>query len=458
MPQITKQEAEIFREKVRNNPEWFFGEILKRPLYSKEKEIISAVKDNSEVSIRSCNASGKTYTAGGLVHWWLVGFEDAVVITTAPTGRQVKEILWREIKSACAGKNLYPKDAVLETKINLGEKWFALGLSTDQPEQFQGFHSKHLLVIVDEASGVEDLIYEAIDGLKPEKILLIGNPLRNSGRFANTFKEQGIFKMHISAFDTPNITNGQVVIPGLITLGDIDRIKRRYGEDSDVYRVRILGEFPKGEADALISIDEVVRAMDREVKVNPSFEKKMGIDVARYGNDRSVIVIRRMEKILRKEILGGQDLMSLTGQIIKFANEENIRSENINIDVIGMGTGVADRLKEQGWMINEVNVALPANDAEHYANIRAEIYSDIKDWISSAQLTKDDDWYELVNIKYKFTSKGQMIIESKEDMKKRGIESPDVADALAMTFAKANVKQNQVSSFTPRLREFKMRY
>jgi len=444
--QLEKEKAIQFQEKIRNEPKWFFDTILKRPLWAKEEEILLAVKDNRDVSVRSCNASGKTYTAGGIVHWYLMGFEDAVVITTAPTGRQVKEVLWREIKAGCSGRHLYPINSVLETKIGLGDKCFALGLATDTPDQFQGFHSKNLMVIVDEASGVDDTIFEAIDGLKPTRILLLGNPLRTTGRFANTFKEEGIKKIAISAFDTPNLKEGRIVIPGLITKEDVEKIKQRYGEDSDVYRVRILGEFPKAESDVLISIDEVYQAINREVVVNPQFEKKMGVDIARYGDDRSVIVIRQMEKVLRKEVIQGADLMSLAGQIIKIAKEDYVKPENINLDVIGMGAGVVDRLREQGWKVNGINVAMPAQDPEHYANLRAELYNKIKDWIKKAQLTKDDDWYELTNVKYKFTSKGQMIMEKKEDMKKRGIPSPDVADALTLTFASMGIISYQQAS------------
>lgn len=440
-----EQIAKDFREKVRENPEWFFSQILNRPLWDKEREIIQALKENSQVSVRSCNASGKTYTAGGIVNWYLAGFEDAVVITTAPTERQVREVLWREIKSAAfSGKlPLYSGKNILETKINLGDKWFALGLATDTPDQFQGFHSKNLLVIVDEASGIEEPIFEAIDGLKPTKILLLGNPLRTTGRFANTFKEEGIVKISISAFDTPNLKQQSIVIPGLITQQDVDKMKQRYGEDSDVYRVRILGEFPRAEADVLISMDDVYKAINNEVVVNPQFEKKMGVDIARYGDDRSVIVIRQMEKVIRKEIIQGSDLMSLAGQIIRIAKEEYVRAENINLDIIGMGAGVVDRLREQGWKVNGVNVAMAAKDTQSYANLRAELYNMIKAWLTNkdkpAQLTKDDDWYELTNVKYKFTSKGQMLMEAKEDMKKRGIPSPDVADALSFTFANSGM-------------------
>ena len=250
-----------------------------------------SIKNNRETAVRSCNASGKTFTAARAAHWWLLGHKDSVVITTAPTGRQVREVLWREIRAACSGKGLYPKGAVLQTQINLGDKWFALGLSTDEPDQFQGFHAEYLLVIVDEASGVPVEIFEAIDGLKPDRALLIGNPLTNEGRFASSFKEPGVSKIHISAFDTPNVIARENIIPGLITIEDINKFKNRYGEDSDVYRVRVLGEFPKADVDTVISVDEVATAMEREVKVPKYWEKKMGVDVARGPEDWAIYVV-----------------------------------------------------------------------------------------------------------------------------------------------------------------------
>jgi phage terminase large subunit len=450
---------------IRENPIWFSEEILKTPLWQKEREILLAIKNNKEVSVRSCNAAGKSYTAARVVHWWLLGNRDSIVITTAPTGRQVREVLWREIKDAVANKPIYPSNSILETKINIDNKWFALGISTDQPDQFQGFHSSNLLVIVDEASGVDDLIFEAIDGLKPAKILLIGNPLRNTGRFANSFKEARISKIQISAFDTPNLiasgfdsfekfqelwsregvagflNKNKIVIPGLITLDDVVKFAQRYGTESDVFRVRVLGEFPKAEAESFISIDEINSAMNRDVQVMPQWEKKMGVDIARYGDDRTVFVIRQMEKVLRKEVYVNQDLMIIAGYIIKVAKEENIMPENIFIDAIGMGAGVVDRLREQGWNVNAINTSLPADDREHYANLRAELAGYVKEWLQSGQLPKDDDFFEAANIKYKFTSKGQLQLESKEEMKKRGLPSPDVFDALALTFAYSSTNQ-----------------
>jgi hypothetical protein len=433
---LKKNEIKKWQAKIREDPLWHQREILKRTLWEKEEEILLALRDNPEVAVRSCNASGKTFTAAGAVHWWLMGFPHSIVITTAPTFRQVKDILWREIRAAVVGKGFYDEDKILDTKISIRDRWFALGLSTDQPDQFQGFHSPYLLAVIDEASGVDDVIFEAIDGLKPNKILAIGNPLRNTGRFAKMFQEPGVVKISISAFDTPNVKAGKIIIPGLITLEDVEKFKQRYGEDSDVYRVRVLGEFPKAEAESLISIDDVAKAMAREVQVLPQWEKKLGVDVARYGTDRTVFIVRQMEKVLRKEVFTQQETMAIAGLVIKIAKEEGVKPENIFLDETGLGAGVVDRLREENWNVNGVNVASSAEDEEHYANLRAELGWKIKEWLKTAQLPKDDDFYEMVNIRYKFNSKGQLLLESKEDIKKRGLPSPDVFDALMLTFAK----------------------
>ena len=432
----TRQEIVKFQEKIRLDPVFFVEKVLGNPLWEKQKEILEAVRDNHEVAVRSCHASGKSYVAGRIVHWWLNAHKDSVVITTAPTFRQVKEVLWREIKGACRGKKIYPEKSVLDTSINISDQWFALGLSTDKPDQFQGFHSPHLMVLIDEASGIQPEIEEAIDGLTPEKIVRIGQPLSNLGRFADSFRIAGVKKMQISALDVPNVKEERNVIPGLITKQDIENFRIRYGEDSNVYRVRVLGEFPTQDTDSLISVNDISAAIQREVKVPEQFEKKLGVDVARFGDDRTAIVVRQMEKVIRKEVFAGFDTMVITGKVLAIAKEEHIKGENIYVDVIGVGAGVYDRIKEQGWKANAVNVSERPQDKENYLNLRAELYANkLKEWVKTADLPNDDDFYELANIKYKFNSRGQLQIESKEDMKKRGLESPDVADALMLTFA-----------------------
>lgn len=435
-----KTQIVAFQEKIRNDPVFFIEKVLGNPLWEKQKEILEAVRDNAEVAVRSCHASGKSYVSGRIVHWWLNSYKDSVVITTAPTFRQVKEVLWREIKGSVLGKHIYPEKAILDTSINISPQWFALGLSTDKPDQFQGFHSPHLMVLIDEASGIEPEIEEAIDGLTPEKIVRIGQPLKTTGRFADSFRYPNVKKMQISAFDTPNVKEQRVMIPGLITKEDVEKFRIRYGEDSNVYKVRVLGEFPSQDVNSLISIDDVSKAIQRDLDILPHWEKKMGVDVARFGDDRTAIVIRQMQKVTRKEIFSGMDTMQIAGHILRIAKEEFILADNIFIDVIGIGAGVYDRLKEQGWETNAVNVAESPEDKENYINLRAELYAGkLKEWIKTADLPNDDDFYELANIKYKFNSQGKFQIESKEDMKKRGLESPDCADALMLTFASKGI-------------------
>lgn len=434
--ELRPENIDVFLERIRKDPLFFVENVLGGALWEKEKEILNSVRDNAVTAVRSCHASGKSYTSARVVVWWLTAFPDSVVITTAPTFRQVKEILWREIHSAIKDKGVFPPEVVLDTQINISPAWFALGLSSDKSDQFQGFHSPHLLAVVDEASGVSNEIFEAVDGLVPERVLLLGNPLSNQGRFADSFKMPNVSKIHISAFDTPNVKEGVRRIAGLITMQDVDKIRTYYGEDSDVYRVRILGEFPKQDADSLISVDDVSKAMERDVPVLPYWEKKMGVDPARFGDDRTVIVVRQMEKVIRKEVFVSLDTMAITGHVLNIAKEERVLSQNINVDEIGIGAGIVDRLREQGWRVQGVNVGEKAKDDEHYANLRAELYdAGIKPWLKTGSIPKDDDFYELASIRYKFNSQGQMLLEKKEDMKKRGMKSPDVADALALTFS-----------------------
>jgi hypothetical protein len=178
--------------------------------------------------------------------------------------------------------------------------------------------------------------------------------------------------------------------------------------------------------------------MEREVKVLPQWEKKLGIDVARFGDDRTVFTVRQMGKVLRKEVMSKLDTMSTTGKGLAIAKEEYIKAHNIFVDGVGMGAGVVDRFKEQGWEVNDVNTGAKAEDEEHYGNLRAELAGKVKEWLKTGQLPRDDDYYEMANIKYKFNSKGQIMLEKKEDMKKRELPSPDVFDSLCLTFAGAS--------------------
>lgn len=435
--------------------------------------IARAVKERKDVAIRSCHSSGKTWDLARIVLWFLSNFPHSNVITTAPTFRQVEQLLWRDIRIAHRNAIIPVGGTMLMTRWEIDLDWFAIGLSTDIPENFQGFHAPYILVVVDEASGVPENIFEAIDGITSGGIavvIMIGNPTKISGSFAKAMKSPDVIKLHISGFDTPNVKAGYTIVPGLMAPDYPEKMARKYGKDSDVYRIKVLGEMPRAESDTLISVDDVEQAQrrklpdysklwicsndaqeydgdsacpkcgktDRRLK----FPKKMGVDVARFGNDDSVIVIRQGGKVLRRESRHGQDTMEIAGWAKRVSKEESITAENMFVDVIGIGAGVVDRLKELGLTVNAVNVADKAVDEEAYVNLRAEASWAVRKAFKDGDVElpeNDENFLELTNIKYKFPG-GRIQIEAKEDMKKRGLQSPDTADALMLTYAPSKPK------------------
>jgi phage terminase large subunit len=325
---------------------------------------------------------------------------------------------------------------VLQTQIDCGANWYATGFSTDTEVNFQGPHSPHgVLFIGDEASGLAEWLFQAASGFMTEagaKMLLIGNPNVASGYFYNshlTWPERQRF--HISAFDVPE----HVLRPDWK-----DECLRDWGEDNPAYQVRVLGEFPEQSEDSLISLKWIVAAQERELERIGQIE--MGVDIARFGSDESVAYVRHGSCAYRVEGWRGNDTMQSAGRTASLWRETG--TAVVKVDEIGVGAGVLDRLKEQGIPAEGINVGEAAFDNEHYANRRSEIFWDLRERFRTGDIAipKDDDLLmaQLVALKFTYTSRGQIKLESKEDMAKRrgtaqGWASPDRADALAITFA-----------------------
>ena len=200
----------IFSDRVvaGEDPGWFAERFLGASPWKKQRDVLRGLRDHDLVAVRSCNGSGKTFTAALATLWWLHMHDEATVITTAPSERQVKDLLWREIRHLHAKNPEYLGGKLTSTRLELSEKRFAYGFSTDTAGRFQGFHSKNILVIVDEAAEVREFIFDAIFGCltsENAKMLMIGNPSRLAGTFYDAFhKNRARWKtIHISAFDTP---------------------------------------------------------------------------------------------------------------------------------------------------------------------------------------------------------------------------------------------------------------
>jgi hypothetical protein len=214
----------------------------------------------------------------------------------------------------------------------------------------------------------------------------------------------------------------------------------QYGEDSTVSRVEVLGQFPKSDDDTVISLELARAAVNRDVALTASEPVIWGLDVARFGNDRSALCIRQGNTVFEVKIFHKMDLMQLCGTIKNLYDTATVMNQpsEIMVDVIGIGSGVVDRLREQDLPVRGVNVAESPASKKNYLNLRAELWWSMREWLAArdCRLPDDDELIaELISPSYTYTSSGKIKIEPKEKMKKRGIKSPDKADALALTMA-----------------------
>ena len=413
--------------------------------WKKQREILSAIAKHNRVAVRSCNGSGKTFTAALAAIWWLMSFDEAIVITTAPTERQVKNLLWREIRSLHLKNRELIGGKITSTRLELSSNRYAFGFSTNTTERFQGFHNQNLLVIVDEASGVKEPIFDAIRSClttENAKLLMIGNPQNLSGTFYNAFHKNRTQweTIHISAFDTPAFTReihaDTPPPPGILTREWVDEIESFAGEENSRYQIHVLGEFPSQADDTLIPLKWIEKAANKQLAPSDEHETIMGLDVARFGDSKTIAIVRRGPQVIELREFPSAELMETTGRAQELANRHNVKT--IFVDQVGIGAGVADRLKElKTASVVGVNAGLKASDTERFANLRAEMFHGIRQRFVDRDIAIPNDpelISQLASLTYTFTSRGQLKMQSKEQIRNSGLPSPDKADALTLAF------------------------
>lgn len=421
--------------------------------------MLESVRDHNVTAVRSCNSAGKSWGAGRVAIWFLACHYPSIVITTAPTDRQVQNF-WKEIRLAHAKANPPIGGRLLTQQLTLADNWFAWGFTARERDKsrFSGFHSENILVIVDEAAGVSGDIYEQIDGLLSSgarrRLLMLGNPTDHSGEFASSFKRPSVSKIAISAFDTPNFTefgitledirdgtwsekigDAELPTPHLIVPDEVRGKWEKWGEGSPMFQSRVLGQFPDQGEDTLIPLAWIERAQHRTLE--PGEPVELGCDVARFGSDESVIGVRRGKVYRRVTGLHSRDTMEVSGRIVQamVASGASIAK----VDEIGVGGGVVDRLAELGRPVVGVNASHAALDSERFANARAEWFWNIREMLEHDELDLDEHDEELASqlasIKWKPDSRGRVRLEPKDETAKRINRSPDDADTMAHTFA-----------------------
>jgi hypothetical protein len=473
------------RQRLGLNPTW------------QQQKVLDAIKrPGAKVSVRSGHGIGKDAIAAGIIWWFMEVHDFPRCACTAPSAHQLRDILWGELAkwkrradriSASSGHmSRFWLDSLFQVNQNSIQdlesplEWYAIARTArkENPEALQGLHASDLdidesgksatsrsdtslLFIIDEASGVPDIIFEVAEGAlssTDSRVLMLGNPTRNTGYFAASHKHrrQDFTALHFKSSDSP-----------LVDADFRDGLVRRFGEDSNVVRVRSDGEFPKQDDDTLISIEWAEAALNREYNPKervPTGLKRLGIDPARYGSDRTAFVLRHDFIVSFIDIKSQQDTMITVGQAVHIA--EHYQIDDIAIDSIGLGAGIYDRLAEimrerktsKKWhcTVTEVDVAESApektdrDDGQCY-KLRDYLWVQARQWLREKEpcfIYKDREYCEtlageLTTPKYWYDSSGRIVVESKDDRKSRlsksGVldfaPSPDVADSLCLTFA-----------------------
>lgn len=431
-----------FLERYMHAPSLFVKEVLGITPDKWQEEFLAAIaRGDRRISVRSAHGVGKSSAASWAILWHIVCRFPQKTVITAPTSSQLFDALFAELKAT-----IQKMPPVLQGLLVVTSDRISLKAAPDEsfisartaraetPEALQGVHSQFVMLVADEASGVPEPVFEAAVGSMSGHnavTLLLGNPTRTSGFFYRTHNSDRAqwTTFHVSAFDSK-----------LVSKDFIEQVKQSYGEESNAYRVRVLGEFPRADDDTLIPLELVEDAIHRDVLGSPTASIVWGLDVARFGDDSSALCKRKnnivTEPIRRWKKL---DLMQLTGAVkAEYDAAGNARPEEILVDSIGLGAGVVDRLRELNLPARGINVSESPALGQTYANLRSELWHKAKQWLSQrdCKLPKDETLIaELVSPRYFFRSSGKVAIESKDDMKRRGLPSPDGADAFILTFA-----------------------
>lgn len=425
--------------------EYFIREVLRvEYIEDWQLEVIEALdRGETKLSIRSGHGVGKTCLCAWLATHFLCFRDDVKVVVTAPSADQMKDGLIPEINKWISRMPDWMSNSIVATSERVvrypDDKNNFISFRTarkEKPEALAGVHATHVMIIVDEASGVDEAIYETGQGALSTTgaiALLIGNPTNPSGFF---------YKTHTTLSDLWWTRKVPCMASSRVDEAYIMSQARTYGVDSREYRVRVLGEFPESGADAVIPRSYVESALKREIN-EVQGQIVWGVDPGR-GGDPTGFVERSSNAVTEYRELQYVDLMSIVGWIHNRYNKVpyRMRPTSIYVDSIGLGAGVADRLMELGLPVVHVNVSEAPSMADRYVNMRAEIWFNMREWLEAREcVIYPSEKYaekltnELVSVNQKFTSLGKVQLESKMEMKKRGVASPNMADALAITFA-----------------------
>ena len=411
----------------------FARDVLGLPIYPWQFKVLNDVdQPNSRVAAKCANGSGKTsHISAPAALWHPCCYQSSVTITTSGVFRQVKEQMWPQIRrmaSRLRGFDIQVNQTDIEVKhgndIDLTSK--VVGFSTDDPGKFEGWHAESLLVILDESKTIPDEIFEAVERCaqgQPTRILMLSSPGKSSGQFYRAFNEEkDIWKAHtIQAKECPHINQEQT-----------EALIHKWGIDHPLVRSMVFAEFMVAEGEELIlTLEKVKRCL--ESKPQRKRGQLVGFCDFAAGGDENVLAIKDGNEVLPLNCWTDKNTMSAVGRFLQLFRKYNLRPENVFADSAGLGQPMCDALAEAGFTVNRVNNGSTANDPERYQNRGSEIWFKGANSIEKCETVLTDDPIlieQLTNRRAYMSARGKLCAESKDEMRARGVRSPDRADAV----------------------------
>lgn len=459
-----------------NDPVAWARDIAGIHLWSKQREAAQAVMDNKNVAIKAGHGVGKSLWIAVIICWWIdTRAPDVFVASTAPSQAQIGAIVWREIRSIKNRISARHKDYLRREKAGLDveglpdhelpgyitadNEWkleggTILGFGRRPPENkegsaMQGIHARYVLAVGDEAVGLSEDMIDALGNItsnENSRRVLIANPTNPASYFGKLFRDNTgawVF-LTISVLDSPNFTDERYELPAdalekLTGPEYVEDKRKEYGEGSPRYLSRVLGEFAYDLGDTLIKTEDIGVAIDTNIVPMANEPVHLGVDVARFGKDASVIYANQGGR-LRYVSHYAEDtrVTQVANWVHKWAVDMN--AAEVRVDGHGIGGGVVDilvGLPDRKYTVISMNSNGTPPDRQQWHNNRAYWWDQFRSAVRSGliDMDKDDTEYEklhdeLTMVEYKFSaSSGGLLIESKDDMKKRGVKSPDFADS-----------------------------
>jgi len=461
--QVANQRIASFaqRDQWWDDPAKWAWDVAGIRLWSRQRDIAQLLVDNRSVAVAACHGAGKSHLVAVLICWWIdTRYPNAFVASTAPSAAQISAIVWRYVRSI---KNSIEKryqagliDHELPGYITSDNQWKEdggnlLGFGRKPPDNkeddsFQGLHDAYVLAIGDEGVGLSKEIIDALGNItsnEDSRRILIANPTNPSSYMGRIFKESlgNWVTTSISAFDTPNFTDERDEFPdevlrNLVGPSYVEDKKAEYGENSARYKSRVLGEFAWDLGDTLIQPEDVAVAYDTDITPLDSDRITLGVDISRFGSDLSVIYINHGGKVRFVKSFDKNSLTELVSWVHKTAVD--VGAHEVRYDVAGVGQGFEElmwQMEPRPYKMIGMNPNEKSPDKRQWHNSRAWWWDSTRKMLRGGELDVDiaDERVtdELMSVGYKFNAtSGGLVLESKDDMKKRGMKSPDFADAF----------------------------